>query len=45
MFPLTVIPPRYLESWVVSLADKIVTVRETLNPKENNYYLLEADIS
>ena len=28
MFPLTPIPPRYLESWIVTLVDKYVTVSE-----------------
>ena len=30
MWPLTVIPPSYKESWVVTVADKYVSARETL---------------
>ena len=30
MFPLTVIPPRYAEGWVVSLCDKYCATRELL---------------
>lgn len=30
MFPLTPIPPRYLESWVVTYSDKYVSLVETL---------------
>lgn len=29
MFPLTLFPPKYKESWIVTLADKIVATRET----------------
>ncbi len=28
MFPLTITPPKYLESWIVCLADKICAVEE-----------------
>lgn len=30
MWPLTPLPPRYRESYLVSLADKIVSIRDTL---------------
>ena len=30
MFPFTPFPPRYLESWIVCVADKICSLRETL---------------
>lgn len=30
MFPLTPLPPRYLESWVVTYSDKYVSLVETL---------------
>ena len=26
MFPLNIIPPKYLESWIVSISDKIVSI-------------------
>lgn len=29
MFPLTVIPPRYMESWLICMVDKICSLRET----------------
>ncbi len=32
MFPLTIVPPRYKEGWIVSLADKIISFR-TINIK------------
>lgn len=32
MFPLNVCPPRYRESWIVTLADKICAVEELLPP-------------
>lgn len=28
MFPLTLIPPRYLESWIVNIADDVATCQE-----------------
>ncbi|WP_313133373.1 HD domain-containing protein [Anaerocolumna sp.] len=31
MFPLTPIPPVYLESWIVCVADKFCALRETLH--------------
>lgn len=30
MFPLNITPPKYCESWVVSLADKICALRESV---------------
>lgn len=33
MFPLTIIPPRYLESWIVTFADKYVSAVETLSSR------------
>ena len=30
MFPLTILPPRYLESWIVTYSDKYVSLVETL---------------
>lgn len=35
MFPLTVKPPRYRESWLICMADKICALRETFS--KNSY--------
>lgn len=32
MFPLTPVPPRYLEGYLVTVADKVSATRETLSP-------------
>ena len=32
MFPLNKIPPRYLESWIVTMSDKIVSLEVFLSP-------------
>lgn len=31
MFPLTLVPPRYKEAWIVSFSDKFVTILEVMN--------------
>lgn len=28
MFPLTIVPPRYIESWIVTFSDKVCTIKE-----------------
>lgn len=33
MFPLTILPPRYLESWIVTYSDKYVSALETLSSR------------
>ncbi len=33
MFPLTIIPPRYLESWIVTYSDKYVSAVETVSSR------------
>ena len=33
MFPLTILPPRYLESWIVTYSDKYVSAVETLSSR------------
>lgn len=41
MFPLNLTPPKYLESWIVTYADKVVSSKETvigLKVKSNNVY-------
>ncbi len=37
MWPLTVIPPRYKESWVVTAADKYCSLRETLHLRKGRF--------
>ena len=39
MFPLTIIPPKYLEGWIVSMADKYVSLEVFKNPKELPRYI------
>lgn len=31
MFPLTIVPPKHIESWVVCMADKICAAKETIS--------------
>ena len=33
MFPLTAIPPRYKEAWIVCIADKLCSTQETIKRK------------
>ena len=30
MFPLTVVPPRYREAWLICIADKLCAIKETM---------------
>jgi len=39
MWPMTVIPPRHLESYLVCLADKWCTLQEVFNPNHNQKIL------
>lgn len=39
MFPLNIRPPRYAESWIVTCADKIISMKVFLNPKELPMYI------
>lgn len=29
MFPLNIIPPRYLEGWIITIVDKVTSIRDT----------------
>ncbi len=35
MFPLTLIPPKYREAWLVCIADKLCALRETIRRRLN----------
>ena len=37
MFPLTLIPPRYLEAWIVCYVDKVCSTKETLYRRKRDY--------
>lgn len=39
MFPLTIIPPKYLEGWIVSMADKYVSLEVFKKQKELPRYI------
>lgn len=39
MFPLTLIPPKYIEGWIVTMADKFVSLEILKNPKELPRYI------
>ncbi len=39
MFPLNIIPPRYVESWVITIVDKIVSMEIFLNPSKLLMYV------
>ena len=39
MFPLTVIPPRYIEGWIITMADKYVSLEVFKKPKELPRYI------
>ena len=39
MFPLTIIPPKYLEGWIITLADKYVSFEVFKKPKELPRYI------
>ena len=39
MFPLTIFPPKYYEGWIVTLADKVVSLEVFTKPKELPKYI------
>lgn len=39
MFPLTIVPPKYLEGWIVTMADKYVSLEVFKKPKELPRYI------
>lgn len=39
MFPLTITPPKYIEGWIVTLADKYVSLEVFSNPKSLPRYI------
>ena len=32
MFPLNIIPPRYVEGWILTISDKIVSIKDIKKP-------------
>ena len=45
MWPLTVIPPKYLESFIVSIADKTVSVLETFKLFKNKFQMINKKLA
>lgn len=41
MWPLTVIPPKYKEAWIVTAADKLCSLRETVHLRKGHGATLE----
>jgi len=39
MFPLTIIPPKYIEGWIVTMADKYVSLEVFKKPRELPKYI------
>lgn len=39
MFPLTIIPPKYMEGWIITMADKYVSLEIFKNPKQLPRYI------
>lgn len=37
MFPLNIIPPKYIESWIVTISDKFISCEVILNPSFFKY--------
>ena len=45
MWPLTIIPPKYIESFIVSIADKTVTVLETFKLFKNKFSMIDKKLA
>ena len=41
MWPLTIVPPRYREAWIVTMADKWCSLLETLHMRKGHGIILE----
>lgn len=39
MFPLNITPPKYIESWIVTISDKMVSTKDYLNIYQNKFSL------
>jgi uncharacterized protein len=39
MFPLTIMPPKYIEGWIITMADKYVSLEVLKKPKELPRYI------
>ena len=39
MFPLNIKPPKYIESWIVTISDKMVSTKDYLNIYQNKFSL------
>jgi uncharacterized protein len=45
MWPLTIIPPKYIESIIVSLVDKTVTVLETFSLFKTKFFIINQKLA
>lgn len=45
MWPLTVIPPKYIESMIVSFVDKTVSVMETFNLFKSKFFMINKKLA
>jgi len=39
MFPLNITPPKYIESWIVTISDKIISASVLMHPSQYTKYL------
>lgn len=45
MFPLTIVPPKYIEGWIITTADKYVSLEIFKNPLALSRYVTRVDLS